>query len=113
MKNLRTQKLFTVAYPLTALILGFVLGYATIFFKPYVAGIAELTNTGVNLEIALNAIIHISLITCSISFIITVIKDTVLDTSINFTLFGLAYLGSLAYFTMAIYEVVTKISQII
>lgn len=110
MKNLRIQKLLTVSYPLTAVILGFVLGYATVFFGPYKDGIVVLTQNGLPVEMILIVIEKVGLLLSGIILVMMLIQDEVTNRSVLFSLFGIAYLGSAAYFTLAILEVITQLT---
>lgn len=111
MKKLRTQKLLTISYPITAIILGFVLGYGTVFFGPYIDGIVKLSQQGIPTEFILQLVQYIGFISAGIIFILAVLQDHVTNKSILFGLFGLFYLGSLSYFTLSILEIIIKFSN--
>lgn len=106
MKNLRIKKLLTVSYPITALILGFVLGYATVFFGSYIDGIVALQNQGLPMEMTLIIIQVVGLLVSGFLLIISIIKDEVTNGSVFFSMFGICYLGSTAYFTLSVFEII-------
>lgn len=106
MKKIRIQKLLTISYPITAIILGFVFGYASVFFGPYIDGIAQLSNQGNPTRLILDIIQYIGFISGIIILILSVLQDYVTNKSILFSLFGLFYLGSLSYFSLSILEII-------
>lgn len=109
MKNLRIKKILTVSYPVTALILGFVLGYATIFFGPYLDGIVVMQKQGLPMETLLITVQVVGLLLSGFLLIISIIKDQVTNRSVLFSMFGICYLGSTAYFTLVVFEIITKL----
>ncbi len=108
--NLRIKKILTVGRPLLAIIIGCILGYATVFFHPYIDGIRLLVSQNIDIQMVAGLFKCIGFGMTGIILIITILRDVVKNTSILFSLFGLAYLGSLGYFTLAILEIITQLT---
>lgn len=107
MKDLRINKLLTTTYPLIAIIIGLVCGYGTVFFGPYLEGIITLLKQNFNIDYIARYIQYVGLASMGITLCVILFKEYVKNTSMLFSLFGLSYLGSLAYFTRSILEIIS------